>query len=327
MKPFTYVTARTPAAACELAGEGGRFIAGGVDLLGEMKEGLAAPARLVNVKELPGTRDLVPGDKQWTIGANVTLAALIAHPQLRGVFPALAEAAETVGSPQMRNQATVGGNLAQHSRCWYYRHRDLTCLKKGGKRCLAHGGENKYHSLYTKSQCLSPCVSNLAVALTALGATATVQRGGKTLTLTMADLYAKAWSSARRHNSLEPADLILRVSVPVVPGGRSTYVQMSEKRDFDWALVSCAVACRLEDGRLRGAHVVLGCVAPGPWEAKEANRFIEDRPPTAEAAAGAAEILLREAQPLEQNGYKVPLAQALVRRAVVKLAEADSAIQ
>jgi xanthine dehydrogenase YagS FAD-binding subunit len=321
MKPFTYVTARSPAAAGELAGEEGRFIAGGVDLLGEMKEGLAAPSRLVNVKELPGTRDLTPGDKQWSIGANVTLSTLATHADLRRVFPALAEAAETVGSPQMRNQATVGGNLAQHSRCWYYRHRDVTCLKKGGKRCFAQRGENKYHGLYSKSMCLSPCVSNLAVALTALGATLTVQRGTKTLTLTMADLYARAWTSARRHNSLEPADLILRATVPVVPGGRSTYVQMSEKHDFDWALVSCAVAGRLADGRLRDAHVVLGCVAPGPWEVEAANRFIEGRPLTAESAGGAAEILLRGAEPVAQNGYKVPLARALVRRAAMKLAQ------
>ncbi len=319
MKPFSYVTARTPESAGELVGQDGRYLAGGMDLLGEMKEGLVAPKRLVNVKALPGTRDLTPGDTRWTIGANVTLAALAEHAKLRKIFPALAEAAEAVGSPQIRNVATVGGNLAQHSRCWYYRHRDVPCLKKGGKRCFAHGGENKYHSLFAKSQCLSPCVSNLAVALTALGASVIVQRGQKTLTLSLPDLYAKAWTNARVHNSLEPADLILRVEVPVVPGGRSAYLQMGEKSDFDWALVSCAAAGRMENGKLRDVHIVLGCVAPKPWEVAAANQVFENQAPSEALTANAAEVLLRDAEPLEHNAYKVPLAHALVRRAVAKL--------
>jgi xanthine dehydrogenase YagS FAD-binding subunit len=320
MKPFSYVIARTPESASELAGQDGRYLAGGMDLLGEMKEGLATPKRLVNVKELPGMRDLTPGGTHWTIGASITLAILAEHAELRRIFPALAEAAEMVGSPQMRNVATVGGNLAQHSRCWYYRHREVQCLKKGGKRCFAHGGENKYHSLFAKSQCLSPCASNLAIALTALGASVVVQRGKKMLTVSLAELYAKAWANARLHNSLSPADLILRVEVPVVSGGRSAYLQMGEKGDFDWALVSCAAAGRMENGKLRDVHLVLGCVAPKPWEVAAANQVLENEAPTDEVAAKAAEVLLRDAEPLEQNAYKVPLAHTLVRRAVARLA-------
>jgi len=320
MKAFSYVTAQTAGSAVEMVRERGRFLAGGIDLLGEMKEGLAEPAVLVNVKALPGTREIAVEKDKVAVGANVTLTTLAEQADVRRVFPGLAQAAADVGSPQMRNVATVGGNLAQHSRCWYYRQRDVRCVKKGGPRCFARGGENKYHSLFTKCMCLSPCVSNLAVAFAALDAAVVVQRGAKTATLTIAQLYDKAWSDAKVHNSLGADDLILRIEVPVAAGTRSVYVKVAEKADFDWALVSCAAAGRIEGGRLRGVRLALGCVASVPWQVKEANAFLEGKPPTDETAAGAAEILLRDAEAREQNGYKIPLAKALVKRALAGLA-------
>lgn len=319
MKAFAYVSAKTAASAVDLVRPEGRFLAGGIDLLGEMKEGLAAPARLVNIKEIPGTRDITPGAEQWTLGVNVTLAAVAGHEALRQVLPGLAQAAEEVGSAQMRNVATVGGNLAQHSRCWYYRQRDLVCAKKGGRRCLARDGENKYHSLFTDNPCISPCVSNLAIVLSALNASVVVQRGSKTVTLTIAELYDTAWKTPRAHNSLRPADLLLRVEVPVPGGGRSAYVQMGEKNDFDWALVSCAAAARVDGGRLSEVRLALGCVAPVPWQLKEANALLEGKVPDEANAAAAAELLLRGAEPRAHNGYKLPLAKALVRRTLAKL--------
>jgi xanthine dehydrogenase YagS FAD-binding subunit len=177
MKAFAYVIAQTPESAVELVRNQGRFIAGGIDLLGELKEHIAEPKTLVNVKMLPGTQEIMPANDKWVVGANVTLAAMAAHAELRRVLPGVAEAAEEVGSPQMRNVATVGGNLAQHSRCWYYRQRDIRCLKKGGATCYAREGENKYHCLFSGATCVSPAVSNLATALTALGASVIVQRG------------------------------------------------------------------------------------------------------------------------------------------------------
>ena len=178
---------------------------------------------------------------------------------------------------------------------------------------------NKFHALFTDCQCLSPCVSNLAVALSALNATIVVQRGRKAVPLPIAKLYDAAWSNAKVHNSLEPADLILRVEVPVTAGGRSAYLQLAEKSDFDWALVSCAVAGRLEGGRLRGVRIALGAVAPIPWQVEAAGKFLEGREPTDENAAQAADLVLRDAAPHEHNGYKIPQARALIRRAVRKL--------
>lgn len=319
MNAFAYVSADSPRSAVTLVRGNARFLAGGVDLLGEMKEGIATPERLVNIKSIPGTRDIVVSADRWVIGANITLATLAEHAELRRALPAIAEAADHVGSPQMRNVATLGGNLAQHSRCWYYRQRDLQCAKKGAKRCLARDGENKYHSLFSENPCLSPCVSNLAIALTALDARVVVQRGGSTATLTMPQLYESAWKSARAHNSLRDDDLIVRVEVPVRPGLRCAYLQIAEKHDFDWALVSCAVAATVDGNTLRGPRVVLGCVAPIPWQVARANAYLEGKLPDDASAATAADLLLKEATARAHNAYKLPLAKALVRRALAKL--------
>ena len=319
MNAFAYVTAQTPESAVELVGKEGRFLAGGMDLLGEMKESLSAPKTLVNVKGLPGTTDIQVDGARVTIGANVTLARLAAHPEVRRRLPGLAEAAVEVGSPQIRNLATVGGNLAQHSRCWYYRHRDVQCRKKGGTTCFARQGESKFHSLFTGCICLSPLGSNLAVAFAALDARVVVQRGRKSESFTLAQLYADAWSTPAVHNSLKPGDLILRVEVPVIAGARSTYLQLSEKSDFDWALVSCAAAAKVSGTTLSGVRIALGAVAPIPWQVDEANAFLEGKVVTDETARRAAELLLREARPSGDNAYKLPIARALVRRTLRKL--------
>lgn len=319
MKAFSYVTAQTPESAVDHVRAHGKFIAGGIDLLGEMKENIAEPELLVNVKQLPGTCEIMSGENQWVIGANVTLAELIDHAGMQKTFPGLTEAAAEVGSPQMRTLATVGGNLAQHSRCWYYRHRDVQCLKKGGKRCFAQGGMNKYHALFSGSTCLSPCVSNLAVMLTALDARVWIQREKKLERWPLEKLYVAAWSSAKIHHSLAPTDLILRIEIPAPRGMRSTYLQMAEKSAFDWALVSCAAAGRVEAGKLRGVRVTLGAVASIPWQVKEANEFLEGKEPTEANALIAADLILRSAVPLEHNAYKIPLAKALIRRALANL--------
>src|SRR5215468_4666398 len=210
MKPFQYATATSPASARELAGNGGRYLAGGIDLLAEMKEYLAEPKILVNIKSLPGLNRIEPGQSNWTIGANVTVAEIENHDELKRTFPGLQQAAAEVGSQQIRNVATVGGNLAQHSRCWYYRHRDVLCLKKGGDMCYARHGDNRFHSLFTGNTCISPVVSNLAIALGALEASVTIQqKGNQPKQMTIAELYAEAWRNPEAHNSLEPGDLIL----------------------------------------------------------------------------------------------------------------------
>src|SRR5215475_4316399 len=276
MKAFQYVSASSPESACQLVTNQGRFLGGGIDLLGEMKEYIAEPKVLVNVKALPGLNKIEPGGKVWTIGTNVTIAQLEDHAELRKAFPGLQQAAAEVGSRQIRNVATVGGNLAQHSRCWYYRHRDVLCLKKGGDTCYARHGENKYHSLFTGNTCISPVVSNLSIVLAALDATVTVQRGDKATPMTIAEFYAKAWDNPTAHHSLEPGDLVLKVEVPVQQR-RSAYLQVSEKASFDWALVSCAAAARVDGGKLTQARVVLGSISNIPYQVVAANEMMDGK--------------------------------------------------
>jgi xanthine dehydrogenase YagS FAD-binding subunit len=318
MKPFQYASPRTVDSAVSLAADHGRFLAGGIDLLGEMKDYIASPRLLVNVKDLPATREITPGKDSWTIGTNVTISEIEQHAELKRIFPGLQQAAAEVGSPQIRNVATIGGNLAQHSRCWYYRHRDIHCLKKGGDTCYAHDGENKYHSLFSGNPCISPVVSNLAIALAALDAKAIVRRGKEEVVLSIADLYAKAWENPEAHNSLTGTDLILRVQIPDA-GRRSAYQQISEKASFDWALVSCAAAAKVDGTKLSKVRVVLGAVAPIPWQVQAAHDFLEGKKLDDDVATQAAEIILKDATPREHNGYKMPIAQALIRRTLKQL--------
>jgi len=283
MKAFQYVTATSPASARELVGEKGRYLAGGMDLLSEMKEYIAEPNVLVNVKSLPGLNKIEPGDKAWSIGANVTVAEIEDHPELKRVFPGLQQAAAEVGSRQIRNLGTVGGNL------------------------------------FTGNTCISPVVSNLAIAFGALDATVLVQKAdNKQQRMTIAELYLEAWRNPEAHNSLEPGDLILKVEVPT-QATRSCYLQMSEKSDFDWALVSCAVAAKVDGNKLSQARVVLGSVSNVPYQVEAANKFLEGKELNETTTGKVADLLLEKVHIQTENGYKVPIIRALVHRALMKL--------
>jgi xanthine dehydrogenase YagS FAD-binding subunit len=318
MKAFEYATALSTESAQQLVADSGQFIAGGNDLLGRLKEYLTDAKILVNIKSLPGLDKIETGSQTWSIGALVTVAQIEDHAEIKKVFPGLHTAAAEVGSQQIRNVATVGGNLSQHSRCWYYRHRDTLCLKKHGDLCYARHGENRYHSLFTGNPCISPVVSNLATAFAALDATAIVLREGKETRMSMAELYANAWENPTAHNSLKPGDLILKVEIPTART-HSAYMQVSEKHAFDWALVSCAAAGKVSGGKISQPRVALGCISPVPHQVKAANDFLDGKTLDEATVSQAADMILKDAQPLEHNGYKVPIAHALIRRTLLQL--------
>ena len=337
MNPFQYVSAQTPDEAISYIGKNGRYLAGGIDLLGEMKDYIISPDILVNVKDVDsiamppsGTSkpaykiypmlnnsaaNILPG---YTLAGNITVAEIAASQEIKKNFQGLTEAASEVGSPQIRNMATLGGNLLQHSRCWYYRQPDITCLKRGGTTCYGKDGENKYLALYSGCDCVSPIVSNLATMLTALDATVRFKKDGKVQTLNMDKVYEEAWKNPSAHNSFKPQDFLLSVDVSL-KRTRSAYRQVSEKTEFDWALVSCAAAGNVTDNRITNARVVLGAVAPVPYMVDEANAFLEGKPLTDETASKAADLILKDAKPLAQNGYKVPIAHTLIRRTLLAL--------
>ena len=316
MKSFEYMKAQTAEGACEAASKNTRFHGGGIDLLGEMKDHIASPDRVIDVSGLD--RQITDAGNHWLIGGAVQLKEIEAHAGLKQSLPGLVMAAEEVGSPQIRNVATVGGNLAQHSRCWYYRHPDVQCLKAGGSTCYARNGINKYHSIFAEGICISPLVSNLGVALAALDATAQVMRKGQVRDLTIAEFYEDADVNPRAHNSLKPDELVVSVKVPKARN-RSVYLQVSEKKTFDWALVSCAAAANVQGGTLKDVRIFLGVVSPVPYTNAACGTMLEGKTPSEAIIAQASEKLLEGAEPREHNRYKVPMATALAKRALRQL--------
>jgi xanthine dehydrogenase YagS FAD-binding subunit len=319
MKAFSYATAHSTDSARDMVADHGVYLAGGNDLLGLLKDYLVpAPDVLINIKSLPGLDKIEPGNKHWTIGALVTVAELENDAGIAKTFSGLHAAAAEIASPQIRNVATVGGNLAQHSRCWYFRQRDVNCLKKGGELCYARHGENRYHSLFSGNDCISPVVSSLATTFAAFDATAIVLRNGKETRMSMADLYQTAWTQPTAHHSLAPGDLILRLELPTARTS-SAYMQVSDKHTFDWALVSCAAAASVTGGKLSQPRVALGSISPVPHQVAAANAFLDGRTLDDDTASQAADLLLAGAQPQEHNAYKLPMAKALIRRTLLKL--------
>ena len=318
MNAFEYATALSPDSARQLAGDHGAYIAGGNDLLGLLKDYLIDPDILVNIKSLPGLDSIQPGQDKWTFGALVKIADLENSADIQNAFPGIHDAAAEIASPQIRNVATVGGNLAQHSRCWYYRHRDTVCLKKGGDLCYAREGDSRYHCLFTGNTCISPVVSSLVTTFAALNATAIVLRDGKETPMSMDELYRRAWENPLAHNSLDPGDLIVRVEIPTARS-RSAYMQVSDKHAFDWALVSCAAAANVVNGKLDKPRVALGSISPVPHQVEAANEFLDGKTLDDDTVSRAADMILKDAKPLQHNAYKVPMAHALVRRTLLKL--------
>jgi xanthine dehydrogenase YagS FAD-binding subunit len=184
--------------------------------------------------------------------------------------------------------------------------------------CYARHGENKFHSLFTGNTCISPVVSNLAVALAALDATVIVQHAEKQVPMAIAEFYAKAWDNPTAHHSLEAGDLVVKVEIPV-RRRCSAYVQISEKSAFDWALVSCAAAAKLDGNKPTEVRVVLGAISNVPHQVQAANAFLEGKDLDEANVARAADLILEKAKPLDHNGYKVPIARALIARALLQL--------
>jgi len=298
-----------------------RPIAGGQDLLTTMKDYTSRPVRVVNLKNIRGLNQIKVNGRGLTIGALVTLSELEEHADVRKSFPGLVEAAHSIATPQIRNLGTVGGNLCQRPRCWYFRLEEVNCLKKGGSECYAANGENKYNAIIGGGPSYIVHPSDLAPMLLALGASVTVvgAKGKRTIPL---DKFFTLPSEGniRRENVLKNEEIITEIVVPSSPvAAHSTYLKFKERESLDFALASAAVAVQLGANReVKDARIVLGGVAPIPWRVPAAEKFVIGKSLTPEVLAETAKIALAEARPLEKNAYKVPLAQTLVRRALAK---------
>ncbi|MBN2491336.1 MAG: FAD binding domain-containing protein [Planctomycetes bacterium] len=323
MKPFAYIRPGTlEDAARQLGGRGAVGCAGGTDLLDRMKERIEAPRILVDLKGALDARiELVDGGQALRIGAAATLAAVAGSPLVLKHFPALVRAVETAATPQIRNLGTIGGNLCQRPRCWYFRARDFECMRRGGRGCYAQEGENRYHAVFGNELCAITHPSNAAPALLAYDATLGLGGAGETRRLSIHEFFVGCDEDVQRENILEAGTLVteIRLALPAA-SVRAAYAELKEKQSNDWALVSVAVVLEPGDAGLRRAAVALGHVAPVPMRMPEVEAYLEHKVLTPEVAARAGELATAHATPLAQNGYKVQLIRVLVKRALLEAA-------
>ncbi|MBI2940722.1 MAG: xanthine dehydrogenase family protein subunit M [Chloroflexi bacterium] len=326
MKTFEHVEPKaTRDALGQLAGDGLTFpIAGGTDLLTVMKKEIVRAQRLVNLKEIAELRYIREDSRGGLrLGALATLDEVERHPLVRERYPALAQAIAVSASPQLRTMGTIGGNLCQHSRCWYYRE-DFHCWLKGGEVCYARDGQNAQHAIFGGGPCYSTQPSDPGPALVALGARVRIlgPSADRERTIPIEELFVVPTEDRRRLTALAPDELIVEVQVSrPAPGQRSRYLKAMDRAIWAFALVSVAANLRLDGGRIAEARLVLGGVAPKPWRAHDAEAALAGRPLDTAAIADATRAAVRGAQPLVHNAYKVPLAEGLVKRILEDLVE------
>lgn len=328
MKAFTNANARDLPHALSLVrqarqdGRSAAFAGGGSDIVGMMKERLVTPDVLVHLKGIRGLDQVRSENGGVTIGGLITLDALGRHPLIRRQYPVLAEAAETVATPQIRNVATLAGNLCQRPWCWYYRN-GFTCLKNGGNRCYSVDGENEFHAIFGGGPSYIVHPSDAAPALVALDAKFTISGPSGRRVVPAAQFFTLPTVDAARENVLQDGEVLESVSVPSARSGvRSTYHKIMDREAWTHAIVSAAIVLEMNKDVCRGARVVLGGVAPIPWRLPEVEKMLAGNRITPELAAQAGEAAVAGARPLAKNGYKIPLTKAMVRRTLETLAKA-----
>ena len=319
MNRFEWVNANTVEQALASATDESAFKAGGVDLLDLMKDGIANPSRLVNIRQISGLDQISEDEKGLRIGPLVTLTQIEENPVIQKKYTALSEAASRIATPQIRNMATIGGNLVQRPRCWYFRSEDFHCRKRGGTHCFAQDGENDYHAIFDNRVCAIIHPSGMAVPLVALNGRVeiTTKKGKREVALEQ--FFVSPTQDVRRENILELGELITAIMVPVTDA-RTAYYKQGEKESFDWPIADVAVALAMQGSRCTNARIVLGGVAPYPYRAKSAEAKLSNSEISEDSARAAAEAAMAKATPLERNAYKIPISEAIVRRTILRAA-------
>jgi xanthine dehydrogenase YagS FAD-binding subunit len=321
MKPFIHINAGSVEEAVELLAkyEGkAKLNAGGTDLLGVLKDRILSqyPETIINIKTIPGLSAIKEHEGGISVGALTTLADIISSPLIEQYYPLLNEAAKTVASSQIRNMATIGGNLCQDTRCWYYRYPDkiggmIDCFRKGGKTCPAASGENQYHAIMGARRCFAVCPSDTAVALTALSARVSAAGPEGTRNISVEEFYTPPG------NVLTPGEMITEIYIPKPsPAAGQKFLKFTLRKPIDFAVVSVAALITLDRKICSDARIVLGAVASAPIRAFKAEEYLQGKELSEENVAEAAEIALAGAKPLAKNAYKVEIAKTLVKRAV-----------
>jgi len=323
MNNFEHADATSVAEAISLLGSNGSSvpIAGGTDLLTQIKLGLIKPDQLVNLKTIPGLDLITVVNTGLNIGALAKLDTIANNKVVREQYPALIKAIEVIASPQLRNSGTIGGNLAQGPRCWYYRGK-FHCWMKQGERCYARNGENSHHAIFGNGRCNQVHPSDLAPVLIALGAEISIEgiRGRRTIPLS--DLFQIPHDGSRQLTILDRGEIITSAHLPSpAPGGRSIYLKAMERKVWSFALASVAAQLIIEDEVIRNPVIVLGGVAPKPWRLPKSEDALRNQKISREVITAAAEVAVEGAQPLNSNHYKIPLVKGILTEALSSILE------
>lgn len=296
------------------------ILAGGTDLLDRIKDRTTEPERVINIKSIRELHGMSNGSG-LSIGPLTTIADLAADDRLKGPYKALAEAAQVIATPQLRNMGTIGGNILQRPRCWYFRCHDTPCLKTGGARCWAHEGRNKYNAIFGGGPSFIVHPSDAAPVLQSLGASVEITGPTGKRAVLLENFFELPAKLLVRENILEANEVLTRIIVPKAnPTTRTTYVKFKELESHDFAVVSVAAALTMNGSNVSNARIILGGVAPIPWQAKKAEEALNGKKLDETSIAAAAEAAVHRAQPLDDNEYKIPLTRNLVRRALETLA-------
>lgn len=319
MKAFEYAAPSSLDDALKLlGGSGSEALSGGTDILSRMKDYVTSPERVVYLKDIKPLAGITgeANSGGLTIGAGTTLAQLLDHKGLKAAYPALWQAASEVGTPQIKNMATVGGNLLQRPRCWYYRAGNGLLALKDGKS-LVREGDNRYHSIFmTDGNALYVSPSSLAVPLVALGAKAVILGEKGERTVSVEDLYEVPKKEGDRELTVAPGELLVKVTLPA-PTGKNASYEARQKQAHDWPLVMASVNLTFDGQNVSKARVIVYGVAPIPWRSEAAEKAITGKGVSMETAAAAGEAAVQGAKPLSMNDYKIPLTKTVVKRALL----------
>ena len=325
MKAFAYVDARNEkeaVAALKLVGGVAMPLAGGQDLLARMKDYVASPDRLVNVKSALDATVVATPDGGLKIGAAMKIVDLMENAQVQRLYPAVLAASGEIGTPQIRNQGTIGGNINQRPRCWYFRNEEFVCYKKGGNRCFSPAGENQFHAIFGNngpSHIVHP--SSLAVPFVAYGAKFRVASASGEHEVPASEYFTMpTLRNVQKENVLGDDELLTHVILPPPGNVKSGHYEVRYKASHDWPLAFATVVLALNGDTIQSARVVLGAVAPVPWRSEDAERALAGKPLNEQTATEAADAAVRAAQPLNRNGYKVQIARTAVKRAILQAA-------
>lgn len=322
MRKFDYLQPNTleEASKMTLSAEETMLYGGGTDALSLIKKDIYKPQKVINLKKISALNKIEFNDKELRIGALVTISEIAKDPSIKERFNVLHIAAKEIASPQLRNMGTIGGNLCQRPRCWYYRD-DFDCIRKGGGECFAYEGRNKYHCVIGGDPCYIVHPSDMGVALTALDAKINIysEKNGEKI-IPINDFFILPSDDLMAENILQPGEIVKEIIIDMKNAGtKSNYVKFKERETWDFAIVSVAASIRTNDNKILDGKIVFGGVAPKPWIDKEFNKLLPGLKLNESSIEEAVKIILKDAVPLKENGYKIPLIRNLTKRLLMEL--------